>query len=86
MVQQDELDNGELDKDCQEWQGDEKTLDYDDTYDELLQNGMFRNREYNGLPISGSNADFIYDAEEEEEHRTNWDRVYKPSYGLSHQK
>jgi hypothetical protein len=32
-----------------------------DEWDTLLQNGMFRNREQNGLPISGSDADFIYD-------------------------
>ena len=37
-----------------------------DAYDELLQNGMFRNREHNGIPISGSNADFTYDTEDYE--------------------
>lgn len=31
--------------------------DIDDVKDELLRNGMFRNRERDGLPISGSNAD-----------------------------
>ena len=36
----------------------------DDIKDILVQNGMFRNRESNGLPISGSNADFIYDDDE----------------------
>lgn len=35
------------------------------TADILVQNGMFRNREYNGLPISGSDADTCrYDDEE----------------------
>lgn len=35
-----------------------------EAYDDLLANGMFRNRDYTGLAISGSNADFIYDDEE----------------------
>jgi hypothetical protein len=29
-----------------------------DEYNTLLRNGMFRNREYNGTPISGSNAEY----------------------------
>ena len=28
-----------------------------DTWDTLLTNGMFRNRDYNGIPISGSDAE-----------------------------
>jgi hypothetical protein len=33
------------------------TAEDNDTFDQLLENGMFRNREYNGTPISGSNVD-----------------------------
>jgi hypothetical protein len=32
--------------------------DCSDEYDELLINGMFRNRDYQGLPISGSDAEY----------------------------
>jgi len=32
--------------------------DCSDEYDELLINGMFRNRDYRGLPISGSDAEY----------------------------
>ena len=39
-------------------------MEMSEEYDELLRNGMFRNRESDGKPISGSNADFTYDAEE----------------------
>ena len=35
---------------------------YTDAYLELLHNGMFRNQE--GIPLSGSDADFKYDDEE----------------------
>ena len=38
--------------------GDEMILyDSSDEYDTLLKNGMFRNREQKGIPISGSNLD-----------------------------
>jgi hypothetical protein len=29
-----------------------------DAWDTLLTNGMFRNRDYNGIPISGSDAEY----------------------------
>lgn len=32
-------------------------FDCSDEYDELLTNGMFRNRERHGIPISGSDED-----------------------------
>ena len=32
---------------------------YWDTYGELCSNGMFRNREEHGMPISGSDADCL---------------------------
>jgi len=43
---------------------------YDDDYDTLVQNGMFRNRDPPDLakPISGSDADFIYDDAEQKEY------------------
>ena len=31
----------------------------DDARDELLINGMFRNRDYKGLPISGSDVEYF---------------------------
>ena len=37
-------------------------------YDELVQNGMFRNRDYDHRPLSGSIADFSYDDEEYREY------------------
>ena len=32
---------------------------YWDAYGELASNGMFRNQEYNGMPISGSDVDLF---------------------------
>lgn len=35
---------------------------------ELVKNGMFRNRDYEHTPLSGSTADFAYDDEEYREY------------------
>ena len=39
---------------------------YTDAYLELLHNGMFRNQE--GIPLSGSDADYKYDQAEYEDY------------------
>lgn len=44
----------------------DKPAEWYDALDTLVQNGMFRNREHDGKPISGSDADFLYDDEEYE--------------------
>jgi hypothetical protein len=45
-------------------------FDVSEEFDILLTNGMFRNRNTreDGVPISGSNADFRYDDEEYREY------------------
>ena len=41
-----------------------------DAWDTLLTNGMFRNREYNGIPIAGSDAEYQrFELAEIEEHQ-----------------
>jgi len=39
-------------------------IEMENARDELIQNGMFRNQDYDHRPLSGSDADCTFDADE----------------------